>query len=82
MRDEVAAQMPSQGSAVDSAVAAPAGGLTLGLTPARIVQLGSSSDVNPEEDRDTGKTALEKRAARFSGGVEAMLTSELKGGDD
>ena len=82
-RDEVAAQMPSQGSAmVDSAVAAPAVGLTPGLTPARVVRLGGSSDANPEEDRDMGKTALEKRAARFGGGVKAtpMLTSELKGG--
>ena len=83
VRDEVAAQMPSQGSAVvDSAVAAPAVGLTPGLTPARVVRLGGSSDANPEEDRDMGKTALEKRAARFGGGVKAtpMLTSELKGG--
>ena len=49
------------------------------MTPARIVRLGGSSDVNPEEDRDMGKTALERRAARFGGDVKAMLTNELKG---
>ena len=86
-RDDVAAQRPSQGSALDgaveSAVAAPAVGSTPGLAPARVVRLDGRSETNqqnPEEDRDTGKAALERRAARFGGGASAMLTSELQEG--
>ena len=84
-RDNVAAQRPSQGRALDgaleSAVAAPAVGSTPGLAPARVVRLDGRSETNqrdPEEDRDMGKTALERRAARFGGGATAMLTSELE----
>ena len=90
-RDDVAAQRPSQGSALDGAVgsavacavAAPAVGLTPGLAPARVVRLDGRSETNqqnPEEDRDTGNAALERRAARFGGGASAMLTSELQEG--